>query len=250
MTDDLADFLMTRPPTAARPLLGLTVLVVEDSRFACEALRLLCLRSGARIRRADCLRSARRHLQVYRPTVAIVDLGLPDGSGSDLIRELAQARPRVPVLLGTSGYLENEAVSLAAGAEGFLAKPIESLALFQEAILRHLPDEARPAGPRILPDERISPDPIALRDDLMMAASLLSGHTESGLQPGANGPDDAALDYITGFLSGIARSAHDASLEAAAQALAKDRASGARGHHTLSLVTGLVQDRLRSGAAF
>ena len=75
-------------PTADRPLLGLTVLVIEDSRDACEAMRLLCLRSGARIRRADCMRAARRHLQVYRPSVVIADLGLRDGNGIDLIQEL------------------------------------------------------------------------------------------------------------------------------------------------------------------
>ena len=73
--DDLADFMTSRPPTSAHPLLGRTVLVVEDSRFACEAMRLLCLRSGARIRRADSLRSAGRHLQAYRPSVVIVDMG-------------------------------------------------------------------------------------------------------------------------------------------------------------------------------
>ena len=33
-------------PTANRPLLGLTVLVIEDSHFACEAMRLLCLRAA------------------------------------------------------------------------------------------------------------------------------------------------------------------------------------------------------------
>ena len=86
-----------------RPLLGLTILVVEDSRYACEAMRLLCLRSGARIRRADSLKSARKHLQVYRPSVVIIDLGLPDGSGAELIEALSTASPRVAVILGTSG---------------------------------------------------------------------------------------------------------------------------------------------------
>lgn len=53
--------------TPSRPLLGLTILLGEDSRFACEAMRIMALRSGARLRRADCMTSARRHMRLYRP---------------------------------------------------------------------------------------------------------------------------------------------------------------------------------------
>ncbi len=93
MSDDLERYVLSRPPSADRPLQGMTVLVVEDSRFASEAIRLLCLRSGARIRRADSLAAAHRHLAVYRPSIIIVDMGLPDGSGADLIHELSGAQP-------------------------------------------------------------------------------------------------------------------------------------------------------------
>lgn len=234
----LEPFPAARPPTAQRPLLGLTVMVVEDSRFACEALRLLCLRSGARIRRADCLKSARRHLQVYRPTVVIVDVGLPDGSGADLIAELTQASPRVAVVLGTSGDDFAEQVAIAAGADGFLPKPVTSLAAFQEIVLSRLPPERQPQGPRMVNEDVVSPDPIALKDDLAHVADVLEGD-----------PDGPTLDYVAQFVGGVARSAGDKPLHSAAKALAAARAAGAGARAQAAQVSGLVQERLMETAA-
>jgi len=220
-------------PTAMRPLLGLTVLVIEDSRYACEAMRLLCLRSGARIRRADTLRAARRHLQVYRPSVAIIDLGLPDGSGTDLIRELAHASPRPEVILGTSGDDNSEEAALAAGADGFLAKPVTALAVFQDRIVSNLPAERRPTGPRAVIQDVVQPDPMAYRDDMAHVADVLDSAT-----------DTRTIDYIAQFLGGVARSADDAALILASDALTAKRARGSSAASELAAVAGLVQERL------
>lgn len=225
-------------PTANRPLLGLTVLVIEDSRFACEAMRLLCLRSGARIRRADSLRSARRHLQVYRPTVAIIDLGLPDGNGLDLIQDLVSNGRRPQVILGTSGDPYSQDAALKAGADGFLAKPVTSLAIFQETILANLPSDRQPNGPRALTDEIIYPDRIAYQDDMAHVADVLE---ESS--------DGRTLDYIAQFLGGVARSAKDQGLLKATEALAAKRDAGEATSSETAHIVGLIQDRLNDQIA-
>lgn len=231
--DDFSLMTAHTMPTAGRPLLGLTVLVVEDSRFACDALRLLCLRSGARIRRADCLRSARRHLQIYRPSVIVIDMGLPDGSGADLIEELSSASPRVSVILAISGDDFAEAEAIAAGADGFLAKPLSSLAAFQQAILTRLPANQRPTGPRELPDDTVRPDPFAYRDDLFHAADTLS-----------SGKPEDVIDYVAQFLTGIARSAEDTPLALAAEAVTKGRAKGTILNADIVHLNRLVKNRL------
>lgn len=186
----------------------MTVLVVEDSRFASEALRLMCLRSGARIRRADCLASAHRHLNTYRPSAAIVDLGLPDGSGLTLIAEMHRTSLRVPVLLATSGA-EREAAeqaALRAGADGFLPKPVQSLGAFQAAILAHVPADMQPDGPRPVETGTIHPDQLALREDLSHALDLLAR-------------DSLPAGYLRRFLLGLARTADDSGLLETARAL-------------------------------
>ena len=203
--DDLVPYARIRP-TAERPLAGLTILLVEDSRYASDAVRLLCLRSGARLRRADCLASAARHLAVYRPDAALIDLGLPDGSGAALIADLAASEARPAAILGLSGGdpEASEAAARAAGADGFLAKPVASLAAFQHAILPHLPAALRPQGPIAVSDEDVEPDRLALAEDLARAAGLLD--------------EDPA--FAAAFVEGLARADEDMALLADALAAA------------------------------
>ncbi len=138
-------------PTAAKislsplpepgPLAGLTITLVEDDKPASDAFRLLALTGGARVRRADTLTSARRHVALYRPHVVIVDIGLPDGNGLDLIRDLAgMTAPRLAVV-AISGGDPSEWASAAreAGAGAVLAKPIRGVEQLRAAIAEAMP---------------------------------------------------------------------------------------------------------------
>ncbi|WP_235840957.1 response regulator [Cereibacter ovatus] len=194
----------------ALPLSGLTILAVEDSHFAAEALRLLCHRSGAKLRRTETLEAARSHLDLYRPDAVVVDLSLPDGSGAALIAELTADAPG-PVVIAASGDPSGREAALAAGAHGFMEKPLDSLALFQQMLLQHLPDRQRPPEDEALPP----PDPFSLREDLSRAATLATDAQ----------PHSAPARYLAGFVSGIARSSGDTPLEQAARSAA-DSAEG------------------------
>lgn len=201
MPESLEELVMLQPPTAERPLLGTIVLVVEDSRHACEAMRLICQRSGARIRRAESLASAKRHLRTYRPRIAVVDLGLPDGSGLELIETLAEADPRIDGIIATSGDETLQQAALGAGADIFLPKPLASVSQFQAAALSLLPGDTRPRAVSRPGVDSVQPDPIALRDDLALASELLR-----------TDPDRRTLEYVAGFLTGLAKSAGEARL--------------------------------------
>lgn len=208
MPETLEDLVMMQPPTAERPLLGTIVMVVDDSRHASDGLRLICQRSGARIRRAESLASAERHLCTYRPHIAVVDLGLPDGSGLDLITKLAGAEPRIEGIIATSGIDSLQDVAIKAGADVFLPKPLTSVSVFQSVVLDLLPSGPHP--PKIAPAgfDTIEPDPIALRDDLSLIVDLLRGT-----------PRESTLEYAAGFLTGLAKNASDILLASIAEDL-------------------------------
>jgi len=200
----------------ALPFRGITLLLVEDSRFTCDAMRLICQRAGGRLRRAETIASARAHLACYRPDVVIVDLGLPDGRGDTLIAEVAAKG--LPVL-GISGDPDGRAPALAAGAAGFIDKPLGSIASFQKLILGLLGTPTAETLAEALP----TADPMALRDDLMRAAALLD----------VRGADIA---YAAGFVRSLARAAGDPAMERTAL-----QAMTGTGRQALSLI---LADRL------
>jgi DNA-binding response OmpR family regulator len=186
------------PPTPSGgvtlPLQGLTLMIVDDSRFTCDALRLILQRAGARLRRAESLEIARLHLNCYRPDLSIVDLGLPDGRGEDLIAELSQQG--FPVL-GLSGDPNGRDAALDAGAAAFLEKPIDSVA----GLVRLIRQLTTGVGPVEKGEETPTPlgDPAALRDDLARAASLMTASGDPG--------------YARAFLQSLARASGDQVLE-------------------------------------
>ena len=226
------------PPASSQPpgqgkllaLQGVSLLAVEDSRFASDALRLMCQRSGARLRRAEGLAQARSCLRVFRPDVVLVDIGLPDGPGDALIAELA-ATPHAPVILGMSGDPDGRTAALAAGAAGFLDKPIPCFAAFIHAILTHLHGADQP-WTGVVAGEMPPADRLALHDDLHRIATALRA-----------GPGPQHRVYLARFLTGIARQTGDTALGTAAQALLTPDAG-------LAPLKLLIEDRLAACPAF
>lgn len=102
-----------------------TVLVVEDLP---DARALLCNLAEktfpeARILYAGTLAQAKHRLHEAVPDLVLVDIGLPDGSGIELIRGLARTHPEtvcvVTTVLGDDGHIVG---AFSAGAQGYLLK--------------------------------------------------------------------------------------------------------------------------------
>jgi DNA-binding response OmpR family regulator len=82
---------------------------------------------------------ARTALGGVRYSAVILDLGLPDGDGSALLKELRARGDPTPVLILTArGGVEDRVLGLRAGADDYLVKPfaLEELVARLEAILR------------------------------------------------------------------------------------------------------------------
>lgn len=117
------------PPDDA--LLPAPVLVVEDDALMRQRLSQILGEigyAGEAVNFAANLAEARAHVGQHPVAMVLVDLGLPDGNGIELIRELRAQDPALWILV-ISAWSTEEAIlgALRAGATGYLLKERDDL---------------------------------------------------------------------------------------------------------------------------
>ena len=101
-----------------------SILVVDDDAAVRGLIvRIMTSRGYAVVGEAGSVADALEQAEALRPDVALVDIGLPDGDGFSLTRQLRDRYSSTRVLLFSSDAdRTNEAAAVRAGAVGFLPK--------------------------------------------------------------------------------------------------------------------------------
>jgi two-component system OmpR family response regulator len=101
------------------------ILLVEDHPPLAEATRDALVRAGFAVDHATDVAEARAYADLDAHDLVVLDLGLPDGCGLDLLAEL-RARGALPVLVLTArDALEDRLAGLDGGADDYVLKPVE-----------------------------------------------------------------------------------------------------------------------------
>jgi len=116
-----------------------TVLVIDDEPPIRRLLRTTLTAAGYRVAEAETAAAGLRSLAVEKPDLVILDLGLPDHSGIELIAEIRRAS-QVPIVVLSARHDERAKVAaLDLGADDYVAKPFGMAELMARlrAALRH-----------------------------------------------------------------------------------------------------------------
>ena len=159
--------------TGARPAPGgPVVLIVEDDDETRAALVRDLATRGYRVVEAEDGRTALRRWEARRPDVVLLDLGLPDIDGLDIVRRIRRDAT-TPIVILSGRYEEREKVeALERGADDYVTKPfgVDELNARLRVALR------RAAGPVAGPDGRIATGPLVLdvaRHEVLVHARVL-----------------------------------------------------------------------------
>jgi two-component system CheB/CheR fusion protein len=116
------------------------VLLVDDHQVACKSTAILLEMSGYKVRTAFNGRTAIEVAREFSPDVIILDIGLPDIGGYELLCRLKQFKElQMSKFIALTGFEEETARQSRTGVEfhHFLRKPVDTSQL--KALLNALP---------------------------------------------------------------------------------------------------------------
>jgi len=126
------------------------LLLLEDDPAIARTVAYALEREGLAVVHSLLLRDAREQLLRHPFDLLVLDVGLPDGNGLDLLRELRQGQRTTPVLmLSAQGEEIDRVLGLELGADDYLPKPFSprELAARVKALLRRAALPAASPGP-------------------------------------------------------------------------------------------------------
>ena len=100
-----------------------TILIIEDEPQIRRFLRLSLQNAGYRLLEAETGKNGLLQAAQEHPDVVILDLGLPDMDGLELLRELRQWSEMPVIVLSARGQEKDKITALDAGANDYLTKP-------------------------------------------------------------------------------------------------------------------------------
>ncbi|MFY8325835.1 response regulator transcription factor [Pseudoalteromonas sp. ZZD1] len=107
------------------------LLLVEDDKLVAEGLCRSLRQQGYSVEHCASISSAMQWLQNDEIELLILDLGLPDGDGIDVLKHVKKHRPNLPVVILTArGSIDDKVLGLDLGADDYLAKPFDPAELF------------------------------------------------------------------------------------------------------------------------
>ena len=124
------------------------VLIVEDDPAIRRFLRVSLVESGYRVIETGSGQEAMRRLRLDTPDIIILDLGLPDVDGLDIIREVRQTSPVPIVVLSSRADERGKVEALDLGADDYVTKPFgmnELIARLRTALRHRLHQHGEPA---------------------------------------------------------------------------------------------------------
>lgn len=102
------------------------VLLVEDAEDVAQAIATTLSRRGDAVDTAATLADACDLIAVQDYDVAILDIELPDGLGTEVLSELRRAKKPTPVLMLTArSRIDDRVSALDRGADDYLVKPFD-----------------------------------------------------------------------------------------------------------------------------